>query len=94
MTMLMTNATTGYDGSGAAATAAGPIRVTYSGSNASASTPTLKVWSRSDTANYSVDYVTKSFGGFRVNLASGDNYYFTVTGVSSDDSIDLSVVDA
>jgi hypothetical protein len=92
--MLMTNATTDYDGSGAAATATGSIQVTFSGSTASNKAwPTLTCYSRSDTADYVSVYSRSAPGRFRINLASGDNYYFMVTNVGASDSIDLSVVD-
>lgn len=101
MTMIFENRNTDYDGSPTGLneiqSAAGAVVVTYSGTldvrDAVSDRPILGVFSRSDTAEYSPTYSRQDgFGRFRVNLASGDDYYFTLTGVNASDSIDLSVV--
>lgn len=88
MTMLMTGASASYDGSGSPATATGPINVTFSAD----SRPTMRCYSRSDTAGYVVTFETDVPGRYRINLSSGDNYYFTVDVQNSSDTVDLSVV--
>jgi hypothetical protein len=92
--MLITDGSTNYDGSGAPESATGAVVVTYSGTleGKRTQTPTLTMYSRSDTADFAPTYNRTAFGRFRVNLANTDDYYFTVTGVQPGDSIDLSVV--
>lgn len=95
MTMLITDGTTDYDGSGSPASAAGPILMTFSGvnNNQAKQRPVLTMYSRSDTADFVATYSTNSFERVKINLATGDDYYFKVT-VPSGATVDLSVVDA
>lgn len=93
MTMLMTNQTTDYDGSSSPETAGnGPVIVTFSGTKGKQS-PVITMYSRSDTAAFAPMFTVNRFGRFKINLAVGDNYYFTVT-VPNGATVDLSVVDA
>ena len=96
MVMLMTNATADYDGSGSPSAATGSVLVTLSGTKGTVrkTQPVLVMYSRSDTADFAPTFQKSGFGRFKVNLAAADDYYFTVTGVESTASIDLSVVAA
>lgn len=89
MTMLITNGTDDYDGSGAPLTATGAIVVTFSGSKGIKS-PVLTMYSRSDTARFAPMYQRNRYGRFKVNLANADDYYFKVT-VPNGVSVDLAV---
>ena len=80
MADVVINRTTDYDGSGATLSATGPILVTFSGTRGSTGrAPVLSVYSRSGTADYAPTYSTSKFGRFKVNLASGDDYYYMVS---------------
>ena len=79
--------TTDFDGSGAADTATGPIVVTFKSNALAVGKPLLRLFSRSGTAGYVETHKTSESGRFIANLASGDDYYFTVnipTGATAD----------
>lgn len=89
MTMLVTNGTSDYDGSGAPQTATGSIIVTFSGTKGQR-LPVLTMYSRSDSAAFAPIYQIDKFRRFKVNLANADEYYFKVT-IPIDSSVDLAV---
>lgn len=92
MTMILTDASADYDGSGSPITALGPVIVTLSGTKGNGPFH-VTMMSRSDTANYTNTLSMNTYGRFKVNLANGDKYYFLAQ-IPSDASIDLSVVEA
>lgn len=91
MTDLFAGRSTDYDGSGAVQVATGPIITTLSGDlGAKQRHPVLNLYSRSDSADYVMTHQQVQLGREQVQLAPGDEFYFTVTAVEPDASIDLS----
>lgn len=86
---------TDYDGSGAALSAAGSILITLSGTLGAnvKRKPVMTVYSRSGTADYVATYQQEGFGRRILDLAASDDYFFMVTSIESDASVDLSVAD-
>ena len=99
MADILTDRNSDYDGSpdgeDDVQTAAGNIIVTLSGTlGAAGRVPTMTMYSRSDNADFVGIHHMNKLGRFRANLADGDEYYFSVTGIADGASIDLAVADA
>lgn len=92
MATVFTTRSSDYNGSGSPSTAAGPINVTFSGTNGESPIGCVCM-SRSDTAAFAKTSVIPFGERKRINLASGDEYYF-VASIPADASADLAVVDA
>jgi hypothetical protein len=74
--------------------ATGPVLVRFSGTltRKVVGGAKLVMYSRSDTADFEIALSLGEIGAHQVNLASGDEYYFVLSGVDAADSLDLSVV--
>jgi hypothetical protein len=93
MTMLITAETADYDGSINPITAAGPVLFTLSGElTGRKKLPTLRIFSRSETAPFVGDPNVKGFQRLKVNFAAGDEYYAQVD--TEGNTVSLSAVDA
>ena len=89
---VVTDRTSNYDGSGSPETGAtGPIIVTFSGTvdSTKKNHPVLNFYSRGGTADYVLTLQMTSFGRYKINLAAGDDFYFTANGIGAGDSVDI-----
>lgn len=92
MADIFTDRSTDYDGSGSASTATGAIIVTFSGTQGTGPV-NCTLMSRSDSAEYAFTASIAPGRRTKINLASGDNYYFLAQ-IPSDASMDLAVANA
>ena len=98
MTDIFTNRTSDYDGSPAGLNevqvASGSVLVTLSGTlGTTKRQPVLTMYSRSGAVDYAPTYQQRGFGRKILDIALTDDYYFIVSSIESDASVDLGVAD-